>query len=39
MHDDSLLHLIFQDLQPRSINEFSPWLEFRPPQIPKLPNN
>src|SRR5258708_9631282 len=24
-----VLHLIFQDLQPRDINEFSPWLDIR----------
>lgn len=26
-----LMHLIFQDLQPRAIGDFSPWLDFRPP--------
>lgn len=26
-----VMHLIFQDLKPRSIGDFSPWLEFRPP--------
>ena len=26
-----VMHLIFQDLQPRLIGDFSPWIDFRPP--------
>lgn len=31
-----VLHLIFQDLQPRELGEFSPWVDFRPPPIDDL---